>query len=416
MRLTIRSVDALAASNAIHWDDDVKGFGIRVKPSGVKSYVVQYRNAQGTSKRLTIGQHGTWTPELARDRAKELLREADLGNDPVHAKLELHSALTIEQLCREYIEKMDAGLILARKGKPKKPSGVYNDKSRIERHIIPLLGKRLVREVTPPMCRRFMEDVATGKAAAVTKTKLRGKSVVTGGNGVARRTMGLLGGIFTYAVEQGHIATSPARGIRRAADNVRDIRLGPDDYRTLQRLLAKAALGQPWQAVKCAQLIALTGMRKGEATHLRPVEIDYAKRLLRLGDTKTGQSIRPLGEAAIRLLKSIEGQSAHGYVFPCIRGTGKPYSGIEKVWAKMVPAEHGWTLHTLRHSFASVANDLGYTESTIGALLGHASQGVTKGYIHQLDNVILACADKVSNSIWEMMTHEKVDAKVVKLR
>jgi hypothetical protein len=143
LKLTQRSIDALRPGEAVHWDVAIPRFGLRVKPTGVKSYLIQYRNPQGVSKRLTIGQHGTWTPELARERAKELLRQVDTGNDPVEARQEDREVLTVEQLCREYAEKLGQGLILGRKGRPKKDSPIYTDKGRIERHIIPILGSKL---------------------------------------------------------------------------------------------------------------------------------------------------------------------------------------------------------------------------------------------------------------------------------
>lgn len=85
-----------------------------------------------------------------------------------------------------------------------------------------------------------MRYVMAGKTAAVVKTKARGKAVVEGGAGTATRTVGLLGGILTFAVTEGIIPSNPARGVRRPADNRRDARLTPDQYRQLGAALAKA--------------------------------------------------------------------------------------------------------------------------------------------------------------------------------
>jgi integrase len=403
MRLTQRTVEAMQVTNqdVVYWDD-IGRFGLRVRPSGVKSYVVHYRNAQDRQRKLTIGQHGVWSLEQARERAKELLRKVDMGEDPAEAREEARSAITIEALCREYADKMDRGRILGRSGKGKKPHTVYTDKGRIERHIIPLLGGKLARDITKADVVRFRDAVADGHTKADVKTKLRGRAIVEGGSGTARRTMGLLGGIFTYAIEYGYITNNPVRGIRRPADNKRKSRLDADQYRSFQqKLQAAEKAGAHWQAIKVAQLLALTGLRKGEAVKLKLSEVDYKARCLRLGDTKTGESVRPLGEAAIRLLKGIEPLARYGYVFPVKRGSDKPYAGLEKVWRRALGND--LTPHTLRHSFASVANDLGLTKPTIGALLGHSSQGVTEGYIHHLDIALVAAADKVSGSIADMM-------------
>jgi integrase len=73
----------------------------------------------------------------------------------------------------------------------------------------------------------------------------------------------------------------------------------------------------------------------------------------------------------------------------------------------------GVTPHTLRHSFASVAGDLGFTESTIAAMLGHAAGTVTSRYVHHLDSVLVAAADKVARAIHGQMTG--AEGKVVQM-
>ena len=342
-----------------------------------------------------------------------LLRRVDAGQDPVADRAEERQALTVEALCREYIAQMEAGLILNRKGLPKKASTVYCDRGRIEHQIIPLLGKLLVRDVSLGDCQRFMFDLQKGKAKGTNfKAKLRGRIIIRGGSGTASRCVGLLGEILQYAVRSSYITSNPVRGIQRPADKKRTERLDPAGYRDFYlKIEAGKTNGAHWQATGIAVLVALTGMRKSEAVKLKLLEIDYKGRCLRLSDTKTGASIRPLGEGAIRLLKLLEPMARDGYVFPVTdRGialghAGKPYAGLEKQWKRMVglfPSPH-----TLRHSFGSVANDLGYTLPTVSALLGHSVQGVTAGYIHHLDSALLAAADKVSNAIWEMMTLER---------
>ena len=85
-----------------------------------------------------------------------------------------------------------------------------------------------------------------------------------------------------------------------------------------------------------------------------------------------------------------------------------PYGGLKGVWRGLLQRAEltGVTLHTLRHSFASVAGDLGYAEATIGALLGHASGTVTGRYTHVLDTVLIAAADRVAQAVLAYMTGE----------
>jgi hypothetical protein len=128
-------------------------------------------------------------------------------------------------------------------GRPKKVSTKITDLGRINRHIIPLLGKKRVTHVTKADVTAMMKDIMAGKTNTSEKTeKLRGKSIVRGGLGAASRTVGLLGGIFTYARDElGIIEANPAHGVRKPKDAVRKRRLNEDEYRTLGRILAKAA-------------------------------------------------------------------------------------------------------------------------------------------------------------------------------
>jgi integrase len=245
------------------------------------------------------------------------------------------------------------------------------------------------------------------------KTKKHGRALVTGGRGTAARTMGLLGAILGYAVDEGHRPDNPARGIVRPADEKRKTRLDEHGYRALgQKLRDAEALGEPWQAVEAIRALALTGCRRGEIERLRRAEIDFAARALRLGDTKTGASVRPVGRSASDALRSAVMRSKDdNLAFPVVRnrnGAGGHYQGLTKAWKRIMgEALPGMSPHGLRHSFASVADDLGFSEPTIGALLGHAKRGVTSGYIHKLDAALHAAADRVSSYIAGLLDGEE---------
>lgn len=401
MKITKATIDRLGSSgrDAIHWDSEVRRFGLRMKPSGVKSYLVQYRNAQGRSRKLTFGQHGTWTPEQARQEAKRLLRLVDQGHDPAEQRAVEREAITVSQFCDDYMERARKGLVAGRGGMPKKPLTIRYDAGRIERHIKPLLGRKIVSGLTQAEIRRFVDSVATGET-------MRQGNADNGGRGVAKRTLGLLGGILTYAVEAGHMERNPAHGIRRPADGKREVRLEAADYRRLEQALQVAEeRGEHWQAIATARLIALTGLRRNEAAHLKWSEVDLSRRCLRLADSKTGASLRPLGTAALRLLERVKsGHAGSAFVFPSTIAPGKPYASFPKAWRRMIAAP--MTPHGLRHAFASAAHDLGYSELTIGALLGHAKSGVTAGYIHHADRLLTDAADGVAGFIWGAMVGE----------
>lgn len=210
-KLTKRVVDAASPREGDYfiWCDELPGFGLRVFASGKRSYLVQYR-AAGRSRRVTIGLHGRLTTEEARKEAMSLLGQVAKGGDPAEEKATRRKAMTVRELCERYLEAAEKGLIMGKRGRPKKQLTLYTDRGRIERHIVPLLGKRLVRDLTAVDVARLIRDVAAGKTAKVEKTKLRGKSVVTGGKGTAARTAGLLGGILSFAVAEGVILANPA--------------------------------------------------------------------------------------------------------------------------------------------------------------------------------------------------------------
>ena len=189
---------------------------MRIYPSGKRSYLIQYR-ADGRSRRAKLGLHGHLTCEQARKGAMALLGQVAQGEDPAEERATRRAAMTVKELCGRYKDALDKGLIMGKRGLPKKPLTMASDLGRIDRHIIPLLGTRRVRELTPVEVARFIRDVMAGKTAVVEKSpKLRGKAIVTGGRGAAARSAWLLGAILSFAVSEGVIAGQPSTGCEAA--------------------------------------------------------------------------------------------------------------------------------------------------------------------------------------------------------
>jgi integrase len=432
--LTSRTVEALSAGAAerIVWDTKLSGFGVRVYPSGTRKFLIQYRNAGGQTRRMVLGDFTKLTADRARDMAKKHFAAVVEGEDPARAKQVHRASMTVADLCDAYMEACRAGLVTGRNEQPKKALTIYTDNGRIERHIKPLLGALKATDVVRADVERFKAGVVTGKTATDAKTKTRGRAIVTGGRGAATRTLGLLGAIFKWGIENGIVVENPVRGVSRFKDGNRKALLNDDQYRALgialDTLAAKCtAKGVPVHhpyGLAAIRFIALSGVRKGEAIGLKWTELDAAGGCLRLQDSKTGESVRPLGAAAIAVAKGMEAISDNVFAAgPKLPG----YQGLPRLWrlvqatARPEGLEAGEpgpldevTLHGLRHSFAGTADGLECSVPTIAAMLGHSLAGVTAGYVFKrLDKPLIVATDRVAGNIDRTMRATHSDSNVV---
>jgi integrase len=403
-KLTKRAVDRArpAKSRYIVWDTELRGLGLRVEPSGLKTFIARYRaggGRTGLQRQATIGRYGTITPEQARKLARQTLVAAASGEDPVGTvRSNRQPAITIAEVCDWYLEQAAAGRVRGREGRLIKSSTLAMDRSRIETHVKPLLGKRAVRVLSCQDFEEMQAKVALGKTAKQTlpcdPTRKRG-GVASGGEAVASRTLGMLSTILEHAVRHRLIAENPAKGARKIAGRRRTLRLSPEQVRLLGEHLRKAAHdGESAVALGVIRFILLSGFRRHEALGLERSWL--FERGVNLPDTKTGPQVRPIGAAAMEVLRAHALNTKAKWVFPAARGEGH-FIGIRKVLAHICRKAglEGVTPHVLRHTFASVAGDLGYSELTIAGLLGHAGGSVTAGYVH-LDAALVSAANGVS--------------------
>lgn len=409
--ITLRDIAALGADSII-WDSGkgaVAGFGARRQKGATVAYVVKYRTAGGKQRWHTIGKHGSpWTPDLARAEAKRLLGDVAKGLDPAAAKQAERRMETVADLCELYRAETAAGRVLTRRKVAKKPSTLDGDRGRIERHIVPILGDLKIGAVTRKDVERFRDAVTEGKTAAEIKTGKQGLARVTGGKGTATRALGLLGAIFSYAMKEGLRPDNPVTGVDRHAYESRKRRMTPDEYAALAAALDNAPSNMWPPGVSATWFLLLTGWRRGEALGLRWEEVDLPARTARLEDTKTGDSIRPLSKAVCDILDAMPRLGE--YVFPASTGDS-PMTGYPKIWTRIAAQAalpDDVTPHVFRHSFASLANDLGYSEPVIAAMLGHKRQTMTSKYIHNADAVLLAAADAVAERTMALMRKASV--------
>lgn len=166
-------------------------------------------------------------------------------------------------------------------------------------------------------------------------------------------------------------------------------------------MLREAAKTEKYaMTVEIIRLIALTGCRRSEIIGLKWEEVDLGSSCLRLTDSKEGDSVRPIGLPVVECLEERGKKEVECYVFPGERN-GAAFGSFPNHWEQIFrkSALADVTPHVLRHSFASIANDLGFTEITIAALVGHSKGTITSKYIHTLDTALIMAADTISGYI-----------------
>lgn len=403
-KITKRMVDALepqADRDVFAWDSELRGFGLRVKPSGVKTFLIQYRNTEGRTRRLVLGQYGTLTPEVARDLARKKLTAVAEGEDPSADRHAARAGMTVSEVCDWYLEQAETGRILGRNRRPIKASTLHMDSSRIETHIKPLLGSRMVSGLTLHDIESMQADIAAGKSARGRKGR-GGRA--TGGAGVASRTVGTLRSLLGHAARLKIISENPAEGVRQLAGRKRQRRLTNDELRHLGQAMREAAAeGEHPTGLGAIRLMLLTGFRRMEALGLKREWFSREKHCISFADTKSGAQIRVLGDAAMACIESLPARDSSPFFFPADWGDGH-FIGVVRVLDRMCTKAKldNVTPHVLRHTFASVAGDLGFSELTIAGLLGHSARGVTQGYVH-LDTALIVAADRVSTEIAQIL-------------
>lgn len=387
-KLTKSEVDNLKPSDDQYfvWSDDLKGFGVKVFPTGVKSFVFQYRTNEGKTRRYTIGKLSELlTVEQAKKKAKDLHNDVFNGNDPMGHKQKRREALTIEELLTRYV----ASPAFAEKAETTKAT----DRGRIERHLMPLLGSKHADLLTSDDVRRAQVAIKDGKTAGRFKTVARGLAKVKGGAGTADKSVLILRAAYSWAISEGILEDNPAAAVKVAQPGQRDTIMGDsDDYAQLFRTLSKMENEHRIRstAADAIRLIALTGARRGEVVGLRWQYVDLKSGLIALPPKahKTGSRTgkpRIIGlptEAQAIIARQPKGEPDN-YVFRPSKGEGtlaiaKPWMAVRK--EANLPDNLG--LHGLRHSLASHLAMAGASAVELMEAMGHKQVSTTQRYIH----------------------------------
>ena len=375
-KLTKRTVDALKphpGRDLVVFDSELSGFGVRVKPSGRKSYLIQYRNAGGRSRRLTISGHGRLTADEARDQAKQLLAAAARGQDPAEERHLALRAPTVAQLAALYVE---------RHARPRKKTAIA-DESMLRRYVLPAFGTRKVDAITAGDVARLHHALGDKPLAA-------------------NRVLALISVMFNLADSWGLRApgSNPCRHLKRYPERKRERFLGAEEVQRLGTVLAEAQGVEHPSALAAIRLLLLTGARRSEILTLKWEHVDLERFALRLPDSKTGAKVIALGAAAAALLASLDRCDGNPYV--CWGNSdGGHFNGLQHVWQRLrrraqLPEVR---LHDMRHSYASFGAAAGMGLPILGALLGHKQPITTARYAHLANDPLRAAADRISGEI-----------------
>lgn len=409
-KITKRKVDALkpnAAKDEFLWDTEAKGFGLRVKPSGARSFVLSYYapGLHQTRRRLTIGAYGPLTVDEARKKALELLARIANGEDPAMMAADDRRAIRDETVAALFPLYLQDGINLRR------PRTLANYEILGRLHILPALGHLPVARVTS----KDVTDLHRSMRANPTN---------------ANRVVQLLKAFF-YWLERQEIlrGENPATRTERYPEKVRERFLTVQETARLGEALRTAeteglepapqhrkptsamrprnagmfdAQSRPANpsAVAALRLLILTGWREKEALTLRWDAVNFETSSATLEDTKAGRSVRSLSATALELITAQPRLDSSAFVFPG-KISGKPLQEIQRLWYAVRHAAglDDVRLHDLRHSVASTAAAQGHSLFLIGKLLGHKDLRSTARYAHLADDARKAMADSVAGAI-----------------
>lgn len=383
------------------WDATLPGFGVKITPAGARIAIYQYR-IDGKSRLLTIGRIcDALTLEQAKRKAKSHAAEVQSGFDPQGEKEARRNALTVGDLLDKYLTSAAFS--------DKAQSTRDTDKGRIERHLRPLLGNQIADKITPDQIAKARNAIEAGKTAVVAKTaKLRGKAVVKGGAGAARKSVILLRAIYNWANREGLTEGNPAENVEIEQDGRRDVIIDEAQYialfNALDTLEEHRQIASP--AADAIRLIAFTGARRGEIVGLRWRHIDSAagRIVITKGEHKTGRKTQTsriigLSPEALEIIDRQEQREPDDLVFVPDRGDGIDLRRPWRVARAAAGLPDDFVLHGLRHSVGSHLAMNGANMAEIQTALGHRQLATAQRYIHFAESARQALTTKAAAPI-----------------
>ena len=390
---TLREAEPIEGNSYQIFDTEILGLAAKVQTSGMRTFTLDYRYA-GRQRRMTIGRWPEWSVTAARERAKDLRRMIDEGQDPLAAKEELREAPHITDMIDRYI----------REHLPKLAQVNAGDQTSMLRQMLePAWGDRLVTDITKSDVAKFLDFVAEGRPRPC-KQKPKNRARKLQGHKPtpvrANRVGEVLRKMFALAVEWEWRADNPAHGFHRRLEHARERFLSPEELVRLAAALDKAA---DQRGASIMRLCMLTGARVGEVRTARfeQFNLDYAIWSKPASTTKQRKIHRvPISQDVVAIVRQrkLVVPKENVWLFPG-DAIGKPVREVRRFWLKIRQEADlpDVRIHDLRHTFASLLVSGGASLEVIGRLLGHSQMQTTQRYAHLMESPLRAGVDSVAS-------------------
>jgi integrase len=408
--LTKRFIDSLEVTQTreIYWDSALKGFGLLHLPSGVKTFVLDYRNADGRKRRVTVGRFGPLTVDEARSQARRLSGEVAKGGDPAAAIRARRQAPTVSELLDDYVAKH-----LMVENAPRTRATAL---TAVNRHIRPALGALKVASVTRQDVARFHRRMADTPRQA-------------------NLTLAVLSKAFSLAEEwqwrpEG---SNPCRRVPRFDEIERERFLSADELARLGRAIEEGeTIGLPWRvnagakakhrpkeenrrtlinarALAAVRLLLFTGARLSEILELKWDQVDFERGVLALPGRKGGtRRDHPVSSMALAILAELphvklKDAKESPWVLPAPLDAAKPLSpSVASTAWESLRAYAGLEdvhLHDLRHTAGTFVSQTGANAFLVRDFLRHKTLAMTNRYANRDEDPIRAVSESVGRRI-----------------